>query len=285
MDLNKVLGVAVLFLGLVNFFLWQEIFSWDGNLHIIFFDVGQGDAIFFESPEGHQILIDGGPNKKLILKKLAKEVPFWDRSLDLIILTHPDRDHLAGLNSVLEHYRVENILWTGVQRKTRIFENWQRFLKKERANTFFAQKNQIIRAGGLTLKVLYPEKNLQGQVFERASNDSSVVLRGVYGKTSFFLPGDITKEVEKNLLKKELLARTELLKVAHHGSRLSTSNDFLEKIKPKVAVISVGKNNPYGHPHSIVLQNLRKFGINILRTDVEGDIETISDGTTLSFDF
>jgi competence protein ComEC len=257
--------------------IWQLRF-----LEVIFFDVGQGDAIFIVSPQGHQILIDAGP-ESTILEKLAKEMPFWDRSLDIIVLTHPEKDHLGGLIEVLKKYQVDYIFWTGVIRDTFEWREWQKlieFQKEKGAKVFIAQAGQKIMAGKIILNILYPLENLQGQIL-KDSNDSSIVAKLIYGQNSFLFTGDIYKSGEKKLIESRADINSDLLKVAHHGSKTSSAEEFIEKVSPEIAVIQVGKDNRYGHPHQEVLETLTKYGITILRTDQSGDIKIFSDGKKL----
>lgn len=273
--------VIIFLLVLANAYLWQALFNLDGNLHILFFDIGQGDAIFIQTPKGHQILIDGGPSKR-ILEKLAKEIPFWDRTLDLVILTHPEKDHLEGLIWVLNRYKVENILWTGVFRDTNVFKEWQKKLKKEEARKVIARAGQGIKAGNVRIFISYPFRNLAGKEY-KDSNDTSVIAHLIFGKKSFLFTGDATKKTEEELLKEKLDINSDVLKVSHHGSKTSTSKEFLEEVTPEIAVISCGRNNPYGHPHQEVLSNLEDFGTIILNTYQKGDIEIVSDGSNLIY--
>jgi competence protein ComEC len=273
----------VIILFFLNLIAWSVL--WDLNdsyLKVIFFDVGQGEAIFIESPQKHQILIDGGPNFSL-LEKLGKVMPFWDRDIDLIILTHPEKDHLTGLLEVLKKYNVENVLWTGIVRKTVAYQSWESLLSQEKAKIFFARANQKIIAGEVHLDIFYPFENLRGREFEN-SNDTSIVTKLVFGRNSFLFTGDISKKVEKSLSEANLDLKANVLKIAHHGSKTSTSEEFVQKVKPDFAVISLGKNNNYGHPHREVLDILKKYDIEILRTDEKGDIKFLSQGERLKID-
>lgn len=280
----EALFIFIFLLFLANFFVWKEIFLLSKNpLEVIFFDIGQGDSIFIEDNQGYQILIDGGLGK-LILEKLNKEMPFWDRTIDLVILTHPDYDHLKGLNYVLERYKIENILWTGVKRETKVFNEWQESLEKEKkegARIIIAQKGQKIRAGQIQFDILYPFENLESEIFIKNSNDSSIVAKLFFGKNSFLFTGDISKKIEKKLVDDSLKLASQVLKIAHHGSKNASSEEFLEKVQPEIAVISCGLNNSYHHPHQEVLDKLKKFAIKILRTDQDGDVRIISDGVRL----
>lgn len=252
-----------------------------GGLEVTFFDVGQGDSIFIETPQNQQILIDGGPNET-VLEKLGKEIFFWDRTIDLIVLTHPEKDHMAGLIEVLKRYKVENILWTGVVRDTAEYREWQRLVKEEGANIYIASSGLRIYGGPTSrgrydLVVLHPFESLEGKEL-KDSNNTSIVVRLVFGETSFLFTGDAYQSAERELIKKGAEIDTDVLKVAHHGSKTSSAEEFIEAVSPEIAVISVGQDNKYGHPHPEVLEVLQKYGRNILRTDQNGDIKIISNG-------
>lgn len=270
------------FLFFLNILAWVVVYDLKNPqvLEVNFFDVGQGDAIFIETPQRHQILIDGGPGSA-VLEKLAKEMPFWDRTIDLIILTHPEKDHLAGLIEVLKRYKVENILWTGVIRDTAEFKEWEKSIKGERAKIFIAKSGQKIIMPKTVLGILYPLENLEGEEL-KDSNNTSIVAKLVFKENSFLFTGDIYKSIEKELITKETDIDSDVLKVAHHGSKTSSSEEFMKEVSPQEAVISAGKDNPYGHPHQEVLEILEKYGIRILRTDLDGDIKIISDGSNLA---
>ena len=279
-DRKKLSILLILFLFSVNLIIWQIIFYLNGDnfLEVTFFDVGQGDAIFIETPYKNQILIDGGPNS-MILEKLAEEMPFWDKTIDLIILTHPDADHVTGLLSVLESYNVERILWTGIVRDTSQYDKWKELIQEENAEIIIAHSSQEIKIGKVSLDILYPFQSLEGEEI-KDSNDTSIVSRLIFGNNSFLFTGDATKVSENKIMSNADL-NSDILKVGHHGSKTSTSPKFLENVSPDIAVISCGKDNPYKHPHEIVLKNLEEFGIKILRTDQDGDIKIISNGNYL----
>jgi len=247
-------------------------------LEVDFLAVGQGDSIFVEMPKGQQVLIDGGPDAS-ILKKLAKEIPFYDRTIDLVILTHPEKDHLFGLLEVLKKYEVKNILWTGVVRDTAEWKEWMRLIKKEGVEIKIAQAGQkiILQENPLAyIDILFPFESQDGKEL-KDSNDTSIVARLVFGNDSFLFMGDATIKTENNLITENVFLDSDILKVAHHGSKTSTSENFLEKVSPEMAVIEVGENN-YGHPTPEVLAILEQFGIHILRTDKNGDIKMVSNG-------
>ena len=265
----------------LNILAWIAVYevSQPRFLEVNFFDVGQGDAILVVSPQRHQILIDGGPNS-IILEKLGKEMPFWDRSIDLIILTHPEKDHLAGLIDVLKKYRVENILWTGVVRDTSEYKEWLGSIQKEKANIFIANSGQKVIMPRTFLGILYPFENLEEQRF-KDSNNTSIVAKLVFGKNSFLFTGDISKSAERELLAKGIDIDSDVLKIGHHGSKTSTAEEFIKEVSPEIAVIQVGQDNPYGHPHQETLETLTKYSIKILRTDKDGDIKILCDSQSL----
>lgn len=217
-------------------------------------------------------------------------MPFWDRSIDLIILTHPEHDHLSGFIEVLKRYKVENILWTGVLRDTSEFKEWQRLIEKEKAKIFIAQAGLKIKwlrpnleydNGGSApinyMEVLFPFENLEGQSLKN-TNNSSIITKLVFGENSFLFTGDAYKSVERKILEKGTNIKSNVLKVSHHGSKTSSAEEFIEKVSPEVAVIQVGLDNSYDHPHQETLDTLEKYGIKIFRTDLNGDIKIISDG-------
>lgn len=276
--------LTIFFLFLANFYAWQFVFQIDGNLRIIFFDIGQGDSVLVLTPEGHQILIDGGPAGKKVLEKLGKYIPFWDRTIDIAILSHPDSDHLTGLNSVLQRYSIQNVLWTGAIKETKVFGQWLENLKKEKsegAKIFIAKKGMEIKIEKAKIFIFYPFESLEGKIVDSESNDSSLVLKLIFGNKRFLFPGDIGKKTEGDILVRSDFPESlsaDVIKIPHHGSRTSNSEEFLRLINPQFAVISCSKNNQFSHPHQETLQALQNFGINILRTDEIGDIEIVSDG-------
>jgi len=259
-----------LFIG--NVIVWQDI--WQGPLYLLtFFDVGQGDAVFLKTPWGHKILIDGGPDRR-VEEKLGRRLLPWDKTIDLVILTHPDHDHVAGLIGVLNHFRVAAVLWTGVRRTTLEYGAWQEVLKKERSFITIAQARQRIfwqNQGPHSLDIVWPVGSHEGKVVD-VSNESSIVGRIALSQHTALLTGDIPGEVERGLVQGAALLASDILKVAHHGSKYSSTDGFIERAAPQVAVISVGADNSYGHPAKETLAKLARHGIQIRRTDTEGDI-------------
>lgn len=264
--------------------VWSAVFSQatkaqDEFLEVIFFDVGQGDGIFIETPGGRQILIDGGPNST-VLKKLAQEMPFYDREIDIVILTHPEADHMYGLINVLNSYSVRLVLDSGIQKDTSIYHEYKKLLEDKKIPYQIVFRGDTIKIGeDIALDILHPGDNLYSD-----ANNNSVVVRMIYGNNSFLLAGDIERQVEYGLVVSNQYIASDVLKVAHHGSKTSSGELFLKSVEPEIAVISVGEDNKYGHPSPLVLENLEKYGIKVLRTDIDGDIKILSDGEGIAIE-
>lgn len=261
--------LALLGLALANWVAWSYVLE-GSKFKVTFFDVGQGDAIFIETPQGHQILIDGGPGKKVV-DKVGKALPFWDKSLDFVILTHPDADHITGLVSALEQYDVKNVFWTGVETDTNIFAAWKAALDVEGARIVFARASQKIvwtQDPNAFMEILHPDDSAIASA--KATNETGIVSRLVFGSHSFLFTADITKAIEQTLVSQGINLRADVLKVPHHGSKYSSSEAFLAAVAPRTAVIQVGAKNSYGHPTQEVLSRLGN--IPILRTDQQSDI-------------
>lgn len=269
----------------LNIFAWQEVFVLNNPnyLKVDFLNVGQGDSTFIETPEGHKIIIDGGPDSKA-LTQISSLIPFWDRTLDLVILTHPEKDHMQGLLDILKTYKANYILWTGVKKTAPEYDQWIKVLEKQKemgAKIIIAKSGQEIIAGNVLLDTLYPFKSMEGQDMKNTSNDSCVVSKLIYGKNSFLFTGDIDTAAEKQIVNSKENILSDVLKVAHHGSKYSTSELFLSAVSPKFSVVEVGKNS-YGHPTPETLQRLINFGIKVLRTDINGNIDFVSDGSNIT---
>ncbi len=242
------------------------------NLKVIFLDVGQGDAILISQGQ-NQMLIDGGKNGKLLLEKLGRYIPFWDRTIETIVATHPDQDHIGGLIDAVKSYNVGTIIETKAQSDSQTFKAWEETISNEEAQKVEALGGvKIIFSGGSVAQVLYPFSSLESS--DRTSNNQySVVIRLTVGQDSFLFTGDLPSEQEMALISEKLALNSRVLKVAHHGSKYSTSDEFLGEVSPEEAIISVGKDNMYGHPAPEVLDRLRRHGVKILRTDEMGDIQ------------
>jgi competence protein ComEC len=263
---------------LVVILVWIAVVSLpDGKLHVVFLDVGQGDAIFIQTPQGRQVLIDGGPDPTTLTAALGRRLPFWDRSLDLIILTHPDADHLTGLVPVLERYRVGRVLEPGYPATSQTYVRWLELLAEKRISALLARSGvQIELEPGLVCEVLHPASDPDP---EGKANDASAVTRWTWGQVTFLLSGDIERAVEATLVASGQSLEATVLKAPHHGSDTSSSTAFLQAVNPQLVVISVGADNRFGHPSPEVLERLA--GRTVLRTDERGTIEVVTDGSQL----
>lgn len=268
--------LAALFVA--NFFIWGAVLAEErgGLLTVAFLDVGQGDAVFIEAPNGNQMLIDGGPGTA-VLSPLSEMMPFYDRTIDVVLATHPDADHIGGLPEVLRRYDVDTFLDPGVSSDTGVYQALVQSIGLAGVEYVVARSGMTIGlGGGVILEILFPNRDMEGA----DTNDASIVAKLIYGNTSFLLTGDSPQKIEKYLVSidgKNL--DVDVLKAGHHGSKTSTSAAFLGYTSPDYAIISAGKNNRYGHPHEEVMARLREFLIpQILRTDEEGTIVLKSDG-------
>ena len=246
----------------------------DGKLHVAFLDVGQGDATLIQSPDGRQVLIDGGRYSSLVLDRLGEQLPFWDHTLDLVIATHPDDDHAAGLVGVVERYAVAGLLTNGAAADDAGYAALLAAAEATGASVLVAQPGQSIDLGdGARLDILSA-----GGDASLADNDASVVARLTYGELSVLLTGDAGEAAETALLAGGQLTPAVVLKAGHHGANTSSGEAFLAAVRPQVVVISVGAGNSYGHPAPAMLGRLAAIGATVLRTDEVGTIEVSSDG-------
>ena len=261
-------------------FIWYAVAAEDrgGKLTVAFLDVGQGDAIFIESPTGTQILVDGGPSG-VVLRELGKVMPFYDHTIDMLVVTNPDVDHFAGFLDVLRAYKVSAVVEPGTVGASAEYKTFSEEIAREEAATFLARRGQRIElGGGAFFEVFFPDRDVSGL----NPNEGSIVGKLVYGNTSFLLTGDTTEAVEEYLAHldgKQL--NVDVLKVGHHGSKTSTGEAILGFASPAMAVISAGKDNRYGHPHQEVLERLKQFEIETLGTYERGTIVMESDGETV----
>lgn len=255
-------------------------FSFDQtNVFITALDVGQGDALLLQFPQSQEVLIDGGPNGS-VNAKLGRHMPFLDRSIDMVVLTHPDGDHITGLVDVIKNYRIDRILMPPVSRDTQVYHAFRTIATERGIPIIEAHPGQIFTfASGVQLQILASgdQDDLDAGV---PLNDSSIVARMVYHDFDALFTGDASSVIEQELVSAYPDLSVDLLKIGHHGSRFSTSKAFLESIKPSIALISVGRGNPYGHPHRETIQRLQEAGVRTVRTDEQGDLTIRTDGKT-----
>lgn len=245
-------------------------------LIVAFLDVGQGDAIFIQSPTGTQVLIDGGINRD-VLAPLAQVMPFFDYSIDVVIATHPDKDHIGGLPHVFERYAVAHIIDSGLEDTSDAYALYAEMRELENAVYRVARRGDVIDlGGGAYLRVLYPHGD--ESVPPKDKNDASVIVQLVYGETEAMLTGDASMSIERQLIVIDAHLESDILKAGHHGSKTSTAQEFLDVVRPQYAIVSAGKDNSYGHPHADVVARLVSASTTILTTFEEGTIVFESDG-------
>lgn len=267
------LGILVI----SNLLVWIFVFSLKPRdyVKVSFLDVGQGDSILIESTNRNQILIDGGGDKR-VLGKLSNTLPFFDKHIDVVIETHPDKDHIGGLPEVIERYQVGAFFEPGVESDNGVDDELKRRVTEKSIPSFLARKGMMVDMGdGSYLEILFPDRDVSGM----ETNDASMVAKYVYGDTCFLLTGDSPSKIEEYLIGqyKESL-ECEVLKAGHHGSRTSTSKEYLHFVKPEYAIVSAGKDNSYGHPHQEVVENLEAVSAKILKTFDEGTTQMVSNG-------
>lgn len=282
-----ILGFATGFVLLLHFLTSLP----DGKLYLVFCDVGQGDAIYARLPDGRDMLVDGGPNEKVI-GCLSRHMPFWDRTIDLVFLTHPERDHMQGLNAVIARYSVGSFVTAPSPVSNELHSQLLTTVAKEGVPIRRVTAGSAVEIGDVAIAVLWPSDAYITRISSYAVspgsavlgatanlNEGSLVTRMTYGDFSLLLPGDADTAVESEYLRNTPLATrpVTVLKVPHHGSKTGISESFLKRLQPDLAILSVGKNS-YGHPSPIVLGLLADNHIRVLRTDQEGDIQIISDG-------
>lgn len=253
----------------------------DGKLHVVFCDVGQGDATFIRTPGGADILIDGGPDDK-VLSCLASHMPFWDRDIEAIFLSHPDSDHLTGLIDVIKRYRVDSFHEPEIRGETRIYLELEKLVKEKKiVKSYIFTGDNLKISDGVIIKTLWPDKDYvqkNGNLAKINKNLFSLVQLLTYQNRNLFLTGDIEKEELDPIVSR--LNKIDIFKLPHHGAKTGIDSQTFQLIKPGFAVISVGANNKYGHPSNEVLQLLKQNKIPYKRTDREGEVElVISDGT------
>ncbi len=253
------------------------------NLEVDFLDVGQGDAILIKSPSDHNILIDGGPDSSVI-DELDENLKWWDRTIDLMILTHPHDDHVTGLIDVVKRYKVKKIIYTGINHTGPNCLEWLKVVKEKNVPVVIIDhKQKIVLNKNVYIDILYPCESFLGKNVENLNN-TSIVAKLVHKSNSFLFMGDAEREVEEFLVKEGYNLRGKVLKVGHHGSDTSSTKDFLKKVNPEFVIIQVGSDNHFGHPDIRVLKRLERLGAKIFRNNKDGTVRLFSDGYNIIYD-
>jgi competence protein ComEC len=240
-----------------------------GELRVDFLDVGQGDSILLTTPHGRQVLVDGGPSGVRLARELGAVLPHWDRSLDVVVLTHPQEDHLGGLPGIADRMTIATTYTSGQANATLTYTAFEdRFAERQEIAA-----GERFTVDGVEFEVLWPPAGFES----RELNEASVVLRVSYGEVTFLLPGDVEAGAQSGLMSRTDVAAT-VLKVPHHGSKTSAA-EFLSAVQPAVAVVQVGADSQFGHPHVETLEALS--GSRVYRTDERGRVRVATDGHSI----
>jgi competence protein ComEC len=297
MSSNWKLSLILLFLALCAFSL-AIIPLFDNRMHMVVCNVGQGDGILIYK-KTTQILIDGGPDNK-ILNCLSEHVPFWDRKIDLVINTNPDKDHYQGFIDTFKAYEVGQFVWPGIRKSDQSFLELENEIHKDSIPNAIVSQGQILKIEDIEFQIIWPtrdfleankafspesittkenEQKVLGSVDTKnvATNEQSIVALLTYGSFKALLTGDI-QDFGTDGAAASLKTPVDVLKVPHHGSKNGLKQELLESAKPKLAIISDGRDNRFGHPHKETLDLLNNFGVKVLRTDQVGEVEVITDG-------
>ena len=256
----------------------------DGRLHVYMLNIGQGDSLLIRTPAGGYVLVDGGPDDS-VMRELSAVMPFYEHTIDTVILTHPHPDHVNGLVEVLKRYKVRQVIMTGINYSYPGYAAFLDELERGRVSVFLANGSDF-RTGALVFDFLFPFETLQGRTFENVNN-SSIVFRLLYGKNVIYFSGDCELECEGKLVESGLDLSADVLKVGHHGSRTSSSEALLDLVfgdgpgRIGKALISCGVDNRFKHPHAETVAKLQARGVKIFRTDVDGRVEVESDGINM----
>ncbi|MFA6253974.1 MAG: MBL fold metallo-hydrolase [Candidatus Paceibacterota bacterium] len=275
----------IFFLFILTITVWLAVW-WETPskyLTVAFLDVGQGDAILITAPNKNQVLVDGGPNLSVI-RALGQVMPFFDHSIDLVMESHPDQDHIGGLPEVFNRYQVAGFIEPKFPAETAVYKNLQAKIVDEKSTHLIAQTGtKIILGQSVSLEILSAKPwTLGPRGGKPDTNNSSIVARLTYASTTFLFTGDLPAKAENQLAYAEpVKIKADVLKVAHHGAKTSNSLAWLKAVKPEYAVISVGANNRYGHPSAETLSWLRTIGAQVLQTKDLGTITLKSDGKTV----
>lgn len=247
-------------------------------LSVSFLDVGQGDAAYIKTPDGYDMLIDGGVDTT-VLRELGRVMNFTDRDIDMMVATHPDLDHIGGLLDVLERYQVHSMLTTTNINETPVSAAFKESILNEGSTVIEAEAGQVILLGEhVYIQVLSP----RGDETNWETNNASIVTRIVYGDTALLLSGDASKEIEDFLVEQfGTQLKSDVLKLGHHGSKTSTGEKWLDVVQPFYAVVSAGLDNRYGHPHQEVMSRVLARGIESNSTAIDGMVTFYSDGKTV----
>lgn len=241
-------------------------------VQVSFLDIGQGDSIFFRTPDDYFLLIDGGPNMS-VLEQLADVMPRYNRTIDLMVLTHPHADHVNGLVEVLKRFDVKRVMLTGTPSKNPYYQELFKLCDKFKIPIYFGQAKNDIKFGKyMYLDIVWPDRSMIGKPFNNLNN-ASLTIRAITPNHIIFLGGDAEVEEEHEMLNFGFDLSADILKAGHHGSKTASSAEFLDAVTPNTAVIQSGEDNSFGHPHKETLEKFLKRAIKVRRNDIEGRID------------
>lgn len=270
------------FLALISVLVWMAVFSVDDNLQVIACDVGQGDAILIQK-QTTQVLIDGGPDSS-VLSCLGKYMPFWDKTIELVVLTHPQEDHYGGLIDVFKTYKVAKFGENNTNSSNISYGVLKKLVGGLGVDTLELKSGMLVRLGMIHLDILHPKQlNSNIDITEKKSNsnDNGLVILLKYAQFKALFTADVEIEVSDELSTNSKIQNIEYIKVNHHGSRNGLSQKLLNSVSPKVAVISSGSGNSYGHPHAEVIKMINDYGVVFLRTDEIGHVVVTTNGLNI----
>lgn len=262
-----ILALLFILLGLIALLISLP----DGKLHLKVYDVGQGDSIFIRTAAGYKILVDGGPDNKVI-DHLSKDLAPWDRKIDYVILTHPQSDHMYGLIEVVKRYQIGTLIYSGVENTTKDYQNWKKVVEEKRIEKIIAvQGDKLVFPDKTEISFLWPEER---NPIVKDLNQAAVVFTLNFGSFSSLLTGDADSVVQPYT---STTSHVEVLKVPHHGSKTALKEDFIKALSPTISIVSSGANNSYGHPNPILLKMLENVRTKVYRTDQNGSVEVVAD--------
>ncbi|MDD5026419.1 MAG: MBL fold metallo-hydrolase [Candidatus Peribacteraceae bacterium] len=265
--------------------IWHELsLAANGKLTVRFLPVGEGAATLVTTPSGKRILVDGGPDLT-VLEELGRFLPIAARSIDLLILSHPHADHVAALPEVMKRYRVKSVLLNGIEHTLPRYQAFLSFIEQQRIPIVIADPAEDFSVGDdVMIDILWPP-DVHSSVFPNDLNEASLALRILYGKTAVLLPGDIGFASERVLLSSEEDLSATVMELPHHGSRLSSSTDFLLAVHPDAVIVSSDPEGRYPHPHPEVISRLKALSIPLLSLHETGTATFTSDGLHASLSY
>jgi competence protein ComEC len=265
--MNKLLtGLTIL--AILTFVHWSRLPH--GQLIIDFLDIGQGDSVLLSLPTGERILIDGGP-EQYVLQELGEVMPFMERRIDLMILSHPHADHMMGLIQVMKRYEVGAVLFSGVNYWSPIYDEFLKEVREQKILLMVARADEDFTYGEVELDVIFPFEEMLGEEISNVNN-ASVGVMVKFGEHRILLTGDLEEEAEEELVEHGVDLKADVFKAGHHGSRTSSSQALLDLVQPELIIIQSGEGNSYEHPHPESLQKFSAMGIEVRRNDLEGRI-------------